>query len=302
MKKFLDEIKNGKCRKIILDTDTYNEVDDQFALSYTLLSDKVKLLSVNAAPYLNDRSTSPLDGMEKSYNEILRLLDFTGKNVPVYKGSPRFMTEADLKALGSDLDTPAARNIINTVTDSSDPVTVVAIGAITNVAAAILIKPEICNNMRVVWLGGHSFGWRDTGEFNMIQDPYAASVIFDSSVPFLQIPCMGVASYLATTVAELKHQIGGKNELCDYLVDTVASYQQGRSDARAWSKIIWDISAVTAITIPYAFDIVAVPRPYILPQGFYVHDDARAPMLYSRWLNRDAIFGEVFSVIESLSK
>ena len=136
----------------------------------------------------------------------------------------------------------------------------------------------------------------------MIQDPYAASVIFDSRVPFFQIPCIGVASNLVTTVAELKQQIGGKNALCDYLVDTVASYQSGRSDARAWSKIIWGISAVTAITIPHAFDIVSVPRPYILPQGFYAHDDARAPMLYARWLNRDAIFGEVFSVIESLSK
>ena len=44
---------DGTVKKIILDTDTYNEIDDQFALAYAMLSkDKVDLLSVNAAPFL----------------------------------------------------------------------------------------------------------------------------------------------------------------------------------------------------------------------------------------------------------
>ena len=38
-----------------------------------------------------------------------------------------------------------------------------------------------------------------TMEFNLMQDPDAARVIFDSGVPFVQIPCLGVASHLLTT-------------------------------------------------------------------------------------------------------
>ena len=60
----------GKIR-MVLDTDTYNEVDDQFALAYAVRSEeKISLEAVYAAPFHNDRSSGPRDGMESSYNEI----------------------------------------------------------------------------------------------------------------------------------------------------------------------------------------------------------------------------------------
>jgi len=68
----------GKVR-MVLDTDTYNEIDDQFALTYAYLSkDKIQLEAVYAAPYFNNRSVSAGDGMENSYLEILRLLKMLG--------------------------------------------------------------------------------------------------------------------------------------------------------------------------------------------------------------------------------
>ena len=52
--------------RIVLDTDTYNEIDDQFALVYSLLSpEKIDLEAVYAAPFLNKRSTGPGDGYGK---------------------------------------------------------------------------------------------------------------------------------------------------------------------------------------------------------------------------------------------
>ena len=60
---------------MVLDTDTYNEVDDQFALVHAILSDELDVKAVHAAPFYNNRSTGPGDGMEKSYEEILRILD-----------------------------------------------------------------------------------------------------------------------------------------------------------------------------------------------------------------------------------
>lgn len=61
---------------VIIDTDTYNEIDDQFAVSYLLKSsDKLNTKAIYAAPFLNANSISPTDGMEKSYNEILKLLE-----------------------------------------------------------------------------------------------------------------------------------------------------------------------------------------------------------------------------------
>ena len=52
---------------VVLDTDTYNEVDDQFALAYMLCSgDKLNVKGISAAPFHNSRSCGPGDGMEKS--------------------------------------------------------------------------------------------------------------------------------------------------------------------------------------------------------------------------------------------
>ena len=66
---------------IFLDTDTYNEIDDQFAILYAMLSpERLCLKGISAALFFNDRSASPADGMEKSYREILKIMDFLGKD------------------------------------------------------------------------------------------------------------------------------------------------------------------------------------------------------------------------------
>ena len=56
---------------VVLDTDTYNEIDDQYALAYLIKSEeKLHLKAVYAAPFHNEKSSGPEDGMEKSYQEI----------------------------------------------------------------------------------------------------------------------------------------------------------------------------------------------------------------------------------------
>src|SRR5437764_15119705 len=66
---------------IVLDTDTFNEIDDQFALTYAVLSpERIELEAIYAAPFHNERSNGPEAGMLKSYNEILRVLERLGDN------------------------------------------------------------------------------------------------------------------------------------------------------------------------------------------------------------------------------
>ena len=55
--------------RMVLDTDTYNEIDDQFALVWALLSpEKLAMEAIYAAPFHNARSNGPGDGMERSYD------------------------------------------------------------------------------------------------------------------------------------------------------------------------------------------------------------------------------------------
>src|SRR5690606_27734259 len=126
-----------------LDTDTFNEIDDQFAIVYALFSqEKLQVEAIYAAPFFNNRSTSPLDGMDKSYEEILRILkriNMSHDNF-VYKGSNTFLNNVN-----EPLQSEAANDLVKRAMETPDDelLYVVAIGAITNIASAILIEPKI---------------------------------------------------------------------------------------------------------------------------------------------------------------
>ncbi len=289
MKKYLDMLRNGTRKKIILDTDCYNEIDDQFALAYLMRSpEKVEILSVNAAPFKNSRAETPGEGMIKSYNEIFRIMKLVDENadLPVYRGSTEFMTSVD-----KPIESEAADNIINTVMNSDETVWIVAIGAITNVASAIVKCPELAKRAVLIWLGGHALHWQDTKEFNLKQDIPAAQVVFNSKIPLIQIPCNGVCTEFVTTVPELEHYLGGKNELCDYLVDIVRNYT---SNPYGWSKIIWDVTAAAVLLKPEALDMVVIPTPFVTPDCRYAFDDARHHYIYVRRIRRDPIYADLF--------
>ena len=103
------DLESKSTKNIILDTDTYNEVDDQFALAYAAIHPQINLLSICAAPFMNERVANPKEGMEKSFNEIhniLALMNLSGR-FPIYKGSEQF-----LNGQRTPLDSPAARNKI----------------------------------------------------------------------------------------------------------------------------------------------------------------------------------------------
>ena len=51
--------------------------------------------AIYAAPFANEKAATPREGMEKSYDEILKLLGLMGRGdlvEKVYRGSTAFMT------------------------------------------------------------------------------------------------------------------------------------------------------------------------------------------------------------------
>ncbi len=282
----------GKIR-MVLDTDTYNEVDDQFALAYALLSpEKLKVEAVYAAPFHNARSESPADGMEKSYQEILRLLKFM--NVPsegfVYKGSTGYLQD-----ITRPIRSEAALDLVSKALASSpeDPLYVVPIGCITNIASAILIEPRIINNIVVVWLGGNGLDWPTQREFNLMQDVLAAQVVLNSGVPLVITPCRPVVSHFHTTLPELAHYLKDKNPLSNYLYEIVAGYNAQNLDA--WSKEIWDVVAIAWLVNPAWVPTNLVHSPILTDQVTYSKDNARHFLRMATSLNRDAIFRDLFA-------
>ena len=221
---------------VVLDTDAYNEIDDQFAISYLLKSkEKLNTKAIYAAPFLNSKSESPEDGMKKSYDEIIKLLSLLNENTDVFKGSEMYLENENTPVIS-----PAAQDLAERVKNYSpqNPLYVVAIGAITNVASAILLNPEVAENTVVVWLGGHALHYNHTKEFNMRQDVAAARVVMQSGVPFVQLPCMGVVSAFTVSKPELEFWLKGKNDLADYLAECTIKEAESYAKGTAWTRVI----------------------------------------------------------------
>lgn len=281
--------------RMVMDTDTFNEIDDQFAVIYALLCrEKLQVEAFYAAPFHNELSNGPRDGMEKSYNELLKIRSLMDReDIPVYRGS-----EAYMQGAVSPVDSVAARDLVERAMacDPEEPLYVVAIGAITNVASAIVLEPRIIERIVVVWLGGHSLEWTDTREFNLIQDVHASRVLFDSGVPLVQVPCMGVASNLTTTLSELRDYVLPSGRIGEYLYET---YRNCSSDHYAYSRVIWDISVIAWLMNPESVPSHLTQSPRISDDGRWSVDATRHLIRYARFIHRDLVFRDLFKRISA---
>lgn len=294
------------CIDVILDTDTYNEVDDQYALAYMLKSsDRINVKGICAAPFyfpeINDKSDSAADGMEKSYHEILHILELTDRKdlqQHVYRGSDHFLKN-EKTAVSSD----AANFMAELANEYSvkQPLYIVAIGAITNVASAILLNPSMVDKTVIIWLGGHAQHMSDTYEFNMVQDIAAARIIFGCGVPFVQLPCMGVVDRFAASRYELEHWMGGKNKVCDYLLDITITDMEKFAAGKPWVRIIWDVTAVAWLLNDNDrfMESRLIPSPIPEYDRYYSFDSTRHMINYVYHINRDAIFEDLFQKLAS---
>ena len=298
--KILDQL-NIKNKKVtaILDTDTYNEIDDQFALVQMLCSEeRIDVKSINAAPFsMNDRSDNPEKGMELSYDEIFRLLEKINyeKDNFVFKGSKKYVG-FNKKAVNS----PAADNIIESALQCSeeDPLYVIAIGAISNIASALLKEPEIINKLVVVWLGGNALYWPQNSEFNLKQDVGGAQVLFDSGVSLVMVPCKGVTSHLISTVPEIEKYIEPHGEIGKFLAMRFKDYNK---DHKGWSKEIWDMAAVGYVLNEDWTPTNIIPSPILLNDMKWGLDKNRHPIKIVYEIKRDPIFKDFIQKLENMN-
>ena len=281
---------------VVLDTDAYNEIDDQFAIAYLLRSPGFCTKALYAAPFFNSNSTSPADGMEKSYDEIHKLLGLMSMERPVLRGATTYLPDER-----TPVDSPAARDLAARAKEYSPehPLYVVAIGAITNVASAILMESAVAKNTVVVWLGGHAHHFCDTVEFNMMQDVAAARVVMNSGVPFVQLPCAGVVSSFTVSRQELEYFLLGKNALADYLAKNTIAAAEQYAAGRDWTRVIWDVTAVAWLKNQDDRFLLSRVIPTRLPNYERQYEQCECPhaMRYVYYVHRDALMNDLFGTI-----
>lgn len=248
----IKHIKSSEIKNIIVDCDAGADGDDQFALAYALTSpDRVKVLSVNSAPFNDDSLDMALAG-KRECEEIIKAADL---DVPALCGSPDFISRR-----GVPMESDAARNIRESVLSSDGPVYVIISGCCTNVASALALYPEINKKLIVVWLALDDLNGRsNTGEYNYHNDIEAGKLLF-SVAENLVLVCAGkVVAPFRRTNEQIDRMFSADSALPVWL--------RRRFREIPWAQGLWDLCAEGAIIKPDANVFEIVKRPFFDDAG-----------------------------------
>lgn len=289
-KEIYDYISNYKKKKInvILDTDTYNECDDQFALTYMLKSQDVfNIEAITIAPFSHKlKNISTRESQVLSYKEVLKicnLLSFNANN-KVFKGSADYLQNGYI-------DFNDAVNKIIQIALKNDKTYIMAIGALTNIALAIKKEPQIVDKIEVIWLGGHSLLQNNNLEFNFKQDIDAVKTVFNSKVKLTIIPCKNVASNLIISIHELNFYLRDRSELCNYLIDRF--YNDGYHGIQT-RRVIWDISVIAYLINKNWFKVRSISCPMVNNDTSYKLTTDRHKITMINYIDVNKVYDDLF--------
>jgi len=336
---------DGRIR-LVIDTDTHNEIDDQFALAWALLSQDVfEIEGVYAAPYsfahhrapllaayaqiqsqeeagsetvavvgnyhlwaqnLNEAKIDPHslqfvgpdEGMELSYQEILKVFEFMAEDAAgkVWRGSPAY-----LPSLVEPIHSEAVAHLIERgMADDVRPLYVAAIGAVTNIASAILIEPRLIERIVVLWTSAYpSFcHLSNKPSLNLVQDLHASRLLFDCGVPHVYLPGFYIGAQLKVSLPEMERWVKGKGKIGDYLFHLYTHNpiraRRGITDYIGRSWIMWDMINIAWLLNPEWVPSQLLPSPTLDDDMVWRHPDNRHLMREAIGIDRDAIYRDFF--------
>lgn len=307
MKKILEHLRTTKKKKMILDTDAFNEVDDQFAATYALLSDELDVLALTAAPFGNKHPNSPADGMEKSYDELLRIVNIIDPEhkftPPCYLGSRSYM-----KSTITPEKSDAAENIVRIVKEADDIVYITMIGCFTNVASALLLDPSIMDKAVIVMLGTQTFDCLSANDTNVGQDQIAARIIFECGIPVIVLPVFGSTGMVQASNAEILYYLENQSgEIGNFLCQNIYRHHGNpiREDGHRHCARhgLVDIASIAFLKdMDKMVEVNEVPAYTVDSNGFWRCLDEDRNMLYVPRVNEELILSDMYNVLRSAAK
>ncbi|BDH47164.1 non-specific ribonucleoside hydrolase RihC [Salmonella enterica subsp. enterica serovar Choleraesuis] len=250
---------------IILDTDP--GIDDAMAITAAVLSPEIDLRLVT--------TVAGNVGVDKTTLNARRLLHFLGAvDVPVAMGAARPLTREPGNAAsvhgesGMDgyqfddsvvplLDTPAFEAIRQALEASPEPMTIVAIGPLTNLALLLIQYPHITSRIKRLVIMGGSAGrgnYTPYAEFNIAIDPEAAAKVFASGIDIVM--CGLDVTNRALLMPEFMQTMKAQSRTGAMLHSLFSHY---RSGSLATGLRMHDLSAIACLIHPELFTLTACP-------------------------------------------
>jgi inosine-uridine nucleoside N-ribohydrolase len=241
-------------------------------------------------------------GMQRSFDAIAAVCRALGRDPAglAWRGSAGYLPDAR-EPLRSD----AVEHLIATAraSEASEPLYVVALGCVTNVASALLLAPDIAQHMIVVWTSGYpSSAPHVNRSFNLEQDLAATRVLLDSGVPLVYLPGYHVGAQLRLSLPEMERYVQGRGAIGDHLHHLYTHNPlwdlSGIDSFHAHSWVIWDLITLAWLINPDWVPSGLVRTPTIDAERRWRAAPGRPLMREAHAVARDAIFGDFFRKLE----
>jgi inosine-uridine nucleoside N-ribohydrolase len=233
--------------RVWIDADTANEIDDLYAITRMLAAPELEIVALSSAQW----SKSPAaegNTLEASQRLNEALLGLTGRmSIPHPRGSA-----VGVYWWGSEraAHSAASYHLIRAAhaTPAGQKLTVITLGALTNVASALMIDPSIAPKMRLYWLGAFidtEKGVWDKSEFNCLNDIPALNEVLNRTDLELFVMPASVARALTFDYASTAERLAKHGRLGAFLLDRWKQHAPGSS---TW--IMWDLAAAEWLLKP----------------------------------------------------
>jgi inosine-uridine nucleoside N-ribohydrolase len=254
---------------VILSTDVGNEIDDQWAVVYLLTNPEFEVLGIISAhaptvspPAVRTTFRILLDAVENRLRMVTHPPLFEGSSLPL----PDTRTPRD--NLGVQFIIESSKRF-----SKDNRLTILTIGAATDIASAILMDPSIAARIQIVDMGFK--GWPEGGdEFNIANDVRAMQVIMDSDVPLVVGSGDVCRAHLALNLNQATQMLSNRGPVGQWLLEEFVAWyyrfvKPWRKDDFSKPWIIWD-----NITLAYVLGMTTQevhPRPRLRDNMTFEH-------------------------------
>lgn len=263
--------------RMILDSDTANEIDDLFAIAYVLAKEdpNVDLLGISSAQWFHVWSGDSTVYQSQRMNEDLVAL--AGRtDLPLPLGADLMMGKpwGDYDAR----DSPAARFIIEQAhaTPVGERLAVLSIGAPTNLASALALDSTITDKIVAYTLGfRYDFdgGFWNKDEFNIRRDLNAANYLLNQEGLELHVMPISVAIQYTWKREQTFKNLESVGKVGTYLRNRWEDH--GGPGAEKWT--MWDVALLQAVLKPeQAPEIVVMTPPENKQRAVWMYSDIDA--------------------------
>jgi purine nucleosidase len=298
--------------KILIDTDTNNELDDQHALAYAFLNGKffdVVGITVN--------NTINGEGIQGHYDEALRIIRLFNleEKMPLKKGAVGTFKEIAPHISEPGFDGHEAVDFIIAEAKKStrEKLVLLPVGKLTNIALALLKAPEIKDHIRIVWLGSNYPG---PGEYNLENDTTAVNPVIETGVDFEMVTVRyGMPSGTAAvtvTREEIKSHVAGKGLEAKTPVEgrhgatftrfgnySLNLFEHAELYGDPPSRALFDMAAVAIVKNPEWAEKKQIPAPKLSGTDWIDQPENATKIIIWENFNRNDIVNDFFATLRN---